>query len=176
MCGGFPCQDISAAGTQAGITQETRSGLWFEYARIIREVRPRFVIVENVRQLLSGHWQCVFKDLANTGYDAEWRIIRASDCGANHTRQRIFILAYTNPQHGPKGLGVIGKRPVTLLADNQGLRVPFWLQTADKFVGMDDGISGGAYRNRCEALGNALLPQIAEWIGGRILDREMGLR
>jgi len=93
ICGGFPCQDISVAGKGAGITGE-RSGLWKEYARIIGEVRPRYVIVENVAALLHRGLGDVLGDLSTLGYDAEWHCIRASDVGAPHRRDRIWIIAY----------------------------------------------------------------------------------
>jgi len=97
ICGGFPCQDISSAGKGAGIADGTRSGLWSEYARIIGQVRPRFVIVENVSALLNRGLDRVLGDLAALGYDAEWHCIRAADVGAPHLRDRIWIVAY--PQH-----------------------------------------------------------------------------
>ena len=92
ICGGFPCQDISTAGKGAGITGE-RSGLWKEYARIIGEVRPRYVIVENVAALLGRGIERVLGDLAALGYDAEWHCIPASAVGAPHRRDRIWIIA-----------------------------------------------------------------------------------
>jgi DNA (cytosine-5)-methyltransferase 1 len=93
LSGGFPCQDISNAGKRAGIDGE-RSGLWSEYARLIRELRPRFVVVENVAALLGRGMERVLGDLAACGYDAEWQSIRASDVGAPHRRERIWIVAY----------------------------------------------------------------------------------
>jgi DNA (cytosine-5)-methyltransferase 1 len=94
LCGGFPCQDISNAGKRAGIDGE-RSGLWSEYARIIRELRPKYVVVENVAALLGRGVDRVLGDLAACGYDAEWQSIRASDVGAPHRRERIWIVAYS---------------------------------------------------------------------------------
>ena len=97
ITGGFPCQDISVAGKQAGITGE-RSGLWGELARIISEVRPRYAIVENVTALLSGDrggwFGRVLGDLAEIGYDCEWHCIPASELGAHHHRDRVWIIAY----------------------------------------------------------------------------------
>jgi len=93
ICGGFPCQDISYAGAGAGIEGE-RSGLWSEYARLIGELRPRYVIVENVSALLSRGLDRVLGDLASFGYDAEWHCIPASAVGAPHRRDRIWIVAY----------------------------------------------------------------------------------
>ena len=99
ITGGFPCQDISIAGKQAGIDGE-RSGLWSDLARIIGEVRPRFAVVENVPMLLSGErggwFQRVLGDLAEIGLDAEWHCIPASAIGAPHQRDRVWIIAHPN--------------------------------------------------------------------------------
>jgi DNA (cytosine-5)-methyltransferase 1 len=90
VSGGFPCQDISAAGKGAGIEGE-RSGMWREMARIIREVRPRFVFVENSPMLTSRGLGAVLGDLATMGFDAKWGVLGAADIGANHQRDRIWI-------------------------------------------------------------------------------------
>jgi len=93
ICGGFPCQDISTAGKGAGIEGE-RSGLWGEYARLIGELRPRVVFVENVAALLGRGLDRVLGDLAALGYDAWWDCIPASAVGAPHQRDRLWIMAY----------------------------------------------------------------------------------
>ncbi len=93
IAGGFPCQDVSVAGKRAGLTGGERSGLWSEFARIVRVVRPRFVFVENVAGLLSMEFGRVLGDLAALGFDAEWGVFRASDAGAPHRRERVFVLA-----------------------------------------------------------------------------------
>ena len=99
ITGGFPCQDISVAGNQAGIEGE-RSGLWTECARLIGELRPRYAIFENVTNLLNGHGGDWFKrvlwDISALGYDAEWHCIPASELGAHHHRDRVWIIAYPN--------------------------------------------------------------------------------
>ena len=92
VSGGFPCQDISAAGKGAGIDGE-RSGMWGEMARIIHEVRPRFVFVENSPMLTSRGLGRVLGDLASMGFDARWGVLGAADIGANHQRDRIWIVA-----------------------------------------------------------------------------------
>ena len=92
VCGGFPCQDISSAGKGAGIDGE-RSGLWSEMARVICEVRPRFVFVENSPMLTSRGLGRVLGDLATLGFDARWGVLGADDAGAPHIRKRIWILA-----------------------------------------------------------------------------------
>ena len=97
---GFPCQDLSVAGKQRGINEQTRSGLFYESIRLLREVRPRFALFENVRNLLSHEkgqtFQEVLFQIAKAGYDAEWSVISARDLGACHLRERIWIVAYTN--------------------------------------------------------------------------------
>jgi DNA (cytosine-5)-methyltransferase 1 len=92
VSGGFPCQDISVAGKGAGIIGE-RSGLWTHMARIIGEVRPRFVFVENSPALLTRGLGVVLGDLASLGYDCKWRVLGAVDVGANHKRDRLWIVA-----------------------------------------------------------------------------------
>jgi DNA (cytosine-5)-methyltransferase 1 len=119
LTGGFPCQDLSLAGKRAGLKDGTRSGLWSEFARAIQTIRPRLVIIENVRGLLSAAADngmeysdevvgylagrsplraisAVLGDLADIGYDAKWTSVRAADAGAPHNRFRVFIVAYPN--------------------------------------------------------------------------------
>lgn len=93
VCGGFPCQDISAAGKGAGIEGQ-RSGLWKEMARIIGEIRPRYVFIENSPLLRTRGLSVVLKDLAEMGYDARWGVLGAHHVGAPHKRQRVWIVAY----------------------------------------------------------------------------------
>ncbi|QFG10450.1 DNA methyltransferase [Mycobacterium phage Anthony] len=114
LCGGFPCQDLSSAGRKAGIAAGTRSGLWSYFAEAIDILRPRAVVIENVRGILSGKAVrtsdvepdstvvgtglraagAVLGDLADLGYDAQWTTIGASDVGAPHQRKRVIFLAY----------------------------------------------------------------------------------
>ncbi len=100
ICGGFPCQDISTAGRQEGIGEGTRSGLWSECSRLIGEIRPKYAIFENVTNLLNGGEGDWFKrvlwDISQVGYDAEWHCIPASELGAHHHRDRVWIVAYPN--------------------------------------------------------------------------------
>ena len=92
VSGGFPCQDISAAGKGVGIDGE-RSGMWGQMARIIHEVRPRYVFVENSPMLTSRGLGRVLGDLASMGFDARWGVLGAADVGAPHQRDRIWIVA-----------------------------------------------------------------------------------
>ncbi len=96
FCSGFPCQDISVAGLQKGITKETRSGLFFEVIRIIRMVRPKFVVLENVAAILNNGLDIVLGELSEAGYDAEWAIVSCEDMGGCHRRQRWWCIAYPN--------------------------------------------------------------------------------
>ena len=107
VSGGFPCQDISAAGKGGGIEAE-RSGMWKEMARIIGEVRPRYAFVENSPMLTSRGLGTVLRDLAKMGFDAEWGVLSATDVGANHKRERIWICAeqqniFSYPLHNRNG-------------------------------------------------------------------------
>ena len=101
VTGGFPCQDLSVAGKQRGMGEGTRSGLWSEIIRLVGELRPRYVIVENVAALLAGPSERrggwfgrVLGDLAECGYDAEWENIPAAALGAPHRRERVWLVAY----------------------------------------------------------------------------------
>jgi DNA (cytosine-5)-methyltransferase 1 len=98
VSGGFPCQDISAAGKGAGIDGE-RSGMWGEMARIIGEVRPQYAFIENSPMLTIRGLERVLADLAKMGFDAEWGVLSAADVGANHLRERIWIVGKDTQQH-----------------------------------------------------------------------------
>jgi DNA (cytosine-5)-methyltransferase 1 len=268
LCGGFPCQDLSYAGKGAGL-DGARSGLWAEYARLVRELRPRYVIVENVPALLARGMERVLGDLAAIGYDAEWDCIPASAVGAPHRRDRVWLVAYPNADGGgrevsgeqdgraersgleasqrhdvdglhadvayPDGAGLEGHRgpdprPGELastprsgqdrtgdvadaeservgaglradgaagqrrgrLGDGGGENGGRWLTEPDVRgvapglpEGLDGAWAGGEWPgvprvavgipnrvDRLRSLGNALVPQIAEWIGWRILEHE----
>ena len=123
ICGGFPCQDISIAGKGAGIGGE-RSGLWSEFARLIGEIRPRYVLVENVAALLVRGIDRVLGDLAALGYDAEWEIISAASMGAPHRRERVWIVAYSEcgiePERGHPDEVRAGGTGATRSADPAG--------------------------------------------------------
>ena len=179
LAGGFPCQDVSVAGRQAGLKEGTRSGLWSEYARLIGEIRPRYVLVENVPGLLVRGMDRVLGDLSEIGYDAEWHCIPASYIGAPHQRDRIWIMAYSSStglegytgdgedcgepgRFGTKAGGPVSKG--SLLCG--GLPKGRWPSEPD--VGrVAHGIPNRVDRLKC--LGNALVPQIPEMIGHAII-------
>jgi DNA (cytosine-5)-methyltransferase 1 len=102
VCGGFPCQDISLAGKQAGIKEGTRSGLFYGLMRVIRLVRPQYVILENVAAILTNGLDTVLGELAQAGFDAEWACIPASAVGACHQRDRWWLVAYPTGQRRRK--------------------------------------------------------------------------
>lgn len=161
LCGGFPCQDISSAGAKVGIGG-ARSGLWSEFARAIRDLRPGVVVVENVADLLVRGIGDVLRTLAGLGYDAEWAVLPAAAVGLPQRRFRTWIVAHphggrgardaerdghrTDPQRWahPDGLAVAQRRART---------------AASRIRRMDDGLPNGTHRLR--ALGNSLSPLAA---------------
>jgi DNA (cytosine-5)-methyltransferase 1 len=160
IAGGFPCQDISEAGKGIGIDGE-RSGLWVEYARIIGDVRPYFVIVENTAVLLTRGLQRVIGDLASVGYDAEWSIISACALGAPHPRERMFVVAY--PQSGwRQQRGRLQFNAISEVTRN----LHQWFSKSEP-VRVAHGVP--ARMDRLRALGNAVVPQIPELIGRAIM-------
>lgn len=220
LCGGFPCQDLSVAGRGAGI-DGARSGLWSEFARLIRELRPGYVLVENVPALLSGkgkRWDRapigrVLGDLAAVRYDAEWACLSAGEFGAPHLRKRVWILAYPSrdaeagpaASPGPEwqrarpGRAEGGGRAGELADADDERREEVVRLSAEGREGQGNLVGGGPVEGgedrpsdawatepdvgrvahgvpdrveRLAALGNALVPEIAEWIGRRIIDHE----
>lgn len=173
IAGGFPCQDISIAGGNAGIYGE-RSGLWSEYARLIDELRPSYAIVENVAMLLSRGLGKVLGDLAALRYDAEWHCVPSAYVGARHIRDRVWIIAYPhgNRQQGPayfgdclaQSLGAYHRSAP--IGDNGQIDWEGWA-SEPAFLGKDDDVPGWAYR--VDALGNAVVPKIPEIIGRAIM-------
>lgn len=168
LCGGFPCQDISQAGKQAGIDGE-RSGLWAEYARIIGELRPRYVVVENVAALLARGMGRVLGDLAACGYDATWDCIPASSIGAPHRRDRLFIVAHAMRDR----LEGLQQAWPAARAAIRGTGDSWW--TLEPALGrVADGVPHRVDRLRC--LGNAVVPQVAEVVGRVVMQLEEGRR
>lgn len=127
ICGGFPCQDISVAGKGAGL-EGSRSGLWWELWRLIRDVRPRFVVLENVSALIVRGLDVVLGALAGLGYDAEWSVLSAAEVGAPHLRRRIFIIAWlpdaAGPAHGAVADGDGRRRKGQRVAQPRGEQGP----------------------------------------------------
>jgi DNA (cytosine-5)-methyltransferase 1 len=171
ITGGFPCQDLSAAGRGAGLGDGTRSGLFREMLRLaceIREIQGRlpYIIFENVPRLLSGpsenpgEWFGEFLwALAEVGYDAEWFCISAASIGAPHERDRVCVVAYSNET--PIERGRISRRVyeehATIDSANSWWRAGF---SERKFYRMDDGVSKGPHVTRNGLMGNAIVPQV----------------
>ncbi len=132
ITGGFPCQDISQCGQGAGLDGE-RSGLWTEMARIICEVRPKLVQVENSPMLTSRGLGRVLGDLAGMGFDAKWGVFRASTIGAAHHRSRIFLVAYP---YGTKLEGLDIPKPACI--DTQESRRRQFARAIDATISADD--------------------------------------
>jgi DNA (cytosine-5)-methyltransferase 1 len=235
VCGGFPCQDISFAGKGAGLAGE-RSGLWHEFARVVRVLRPRYVLVENVAALLVRGLDAVLGTLVAGGYDAEWACIPAAALGAPHIRERVFILAHSEcvrferhreinvsvdacekqgrvrqssgssqalvypngkrlegaelfgerlgieplPLHGGianmahssglDGLGDVPEPRREILLGMGSTKLPVrdgWWAVEPNVGRVAYGIPDRVDRLRC--LGNAVVPQVAEWIGRQIM-------
>jgi DNA (cytosine-5)-methyltransferase 1 len=156
ITGGFPCQDISIAGKGAGITG-SRSGLWSEYWRIIRDLRPRFAIMENVAALTFRGLDAVLGSLSEIGYNAEWQMLQACQFGLPHRRDRMWIVAYSqsiydlwsNKKKNRREMGWSKK----LGRCSRGLPKP-------KIMRTDDGIP--EQLDESKGLGNSIVPQIAK--------------
>lgn len=181
ICGGFPCQDISYAGKGAGLDGE-RSGLFFELMRVVGEMGPRVVVLENVAALLTRGLDRVLGTLASFGFDAEWHCIPAASFGAPHFRRRLFIVAYANGIRWPSikaKAGVTAKElqsKICNVADwgrtgklerNDRGRVRL-LPESDTWR-MANGISNRM--DRLRGLGNAVVPQVAEFVGNMVTRR-----
>jgi len=195
ICGGFPCQDISRAyrGTRTGLAGE-RSGLWFEFQRIIDELVPTWVIIENNPPLLTSNdgrdLTTIVSRLVEFGYGVCWRILDAKDFGAGSTRRRLYIVAKLSDVRSPS--------KVLFKQDEIGKVLPPGEKSPHTFpmcVGWDgglsyerlrqcvvtkadpareregDGISRRMDGRRYRALGNAVVPQVVEYIGTRILEQ-----
>ena len=172
IVGGFPCQDLSAAGKQKGLSGD-RSGLWWQMRRIIGELRPEVVIVENVPNLVNIGIEHVLGSLAEIGYDAEWDIISAQDIGAPHLRKRVWIVAHADSagfgeQCGTEPMGEELRPAERRRSAGRGQfgRNDHW--RIEPAVGrVANGIPDRV--DRLKGLGNAVVPQIVEWIARRIL-------
>lgn len=180
ICGGFPCQDLSIANLKGlGLAGE-RSGLWREYLRIIRDLLPKYILIENVSALLTDGLDRLLCDLASCGYDAEWQIIRATAFGLPHQRKRLFIVAY------PEGHGflqdevfkgdryqnhfpaAVSRRQSLVYLDPPGA----WYPKIPDDLCVDNGLSFelSEIEAAIKGYGNAVCPPVAKWIGERIIE------
>jgi DNA (cytosine-5)-methyltransferase 1 len=154
ITGGFPCQDISGVRAVAGAgLNGKRSGLWFEMRRVVEDLRPAYVIIENSPRLRAVGLDVVLSGLDALGYDAEWHCIPATYVGAPHERDRVWVVAYA---HGHPPLWP----PITRQ------KRPAW-PSEPQVPRVVDGIPDQPYRRH--ALGNAVVPGIPELIGRAIL-------
>jgi DNA (cytosine-5)-methyltransferase 1 len=180
ITGGFPCQDISVAGKQAGLGQGTRSGLWSEIVRLIGELAPRYVIVETVSALLSGPskqrggwFGSILGDLAECGYDAEWYVIPSCYVGGWSERSRVWLFAYPaeklrkrralQPIFGQSSLSFELRGGVEKWPGRSAL-------PSTRFCRKGDGVPDRM--DRLAGIGNAVVPQIPELIGRAIMEAE----
>jgi DNA (cytosine-5)-methyltransferase 1 len=196
ICAGFPCQPFSTAGIRLGADDPRH--LWPHVARCLRLVRPRWVLLENVPGLLTLGFGEVAGDLAAIGYDLEWECIPAAAVGAPHLRWRIFVVAHTDRQ-GSQGRQLLPERASQRAARPSGLAHPSgggdraeivgceaprpdafgstgwprrsgWWESEPDVGRVAHGVPARVDRLRC--LGNAVVPQVAEWVGRRIVEAD----
>jgi DNA (cytosine-5)-methyltransferase 1 len=174
ICGGFPCQDISLNGDGAGI-EGARSGLWREFARLICEIRPGVVVVENVSAIVNRGLSTVLGDLASLGYDAWWDCARASNFGAPQLRDRFWCVAYSE---GGEAGEQIARNCHRVFEEARAEQASQAGGRAGLLGGHDwspepaicrvvDGVSVNV--DRVSVLGNAVIPEIPYRIGRAIL-------
>ena len=175
LTGGFPCQDASIAKQwgegQQGL-QGSRTSLFYNMVRAIGEIKPKFVVAENVSNILKTNggadFRAILTELAGMGYNAEWRVCRASELGAPHHRARLYLVAYpdsirlnekqtffsyVSEKTSPWPWDVAGTTV-------QAVRGGAWISKPPSIC-LDDGISGRLVRDRLHGYGNAIVPQIA---------------
>ena len=181
ICGGFPCQSLSVAGNRAGITEDSRSGIFYELMRVILLVRPKYIILENVAAILNNGLDIVLGELSQAGYDAEWSVISASTLGACHRRSRWWCVAYSNSE------GLQRLRAKHELQESSEEREACWSpsritlkQDWRRYLSKpllsrgDDVIPNWIHRSkRIKALGNSLLPAVAAIPLQRVKDLSM---
>lgn len=167
LTAGFPCQDVSYGG-RGGSIHHPRTGLWYEAFRRIRDIRPKYTILENVPGLFRRGFGRVLRDLASIGYDAEWHCIPASSLGAPHVRNRVWIVAY------PTSIGLQGSGTAQLEEPQLPIRwgtlrryraregTAQW-QNEPSMDRMVDGIPN--WVDRVRTLGNSIVPQMAHYLG-----------
>ncbi len=174
IAGGFPCQPVSIGASNRRLFQEDERWLWPEFWRIACLLRPTYILVENVPGLFDGGIEQVLGELAEGGYDTDWSVVSACSVGAPHLRKRVFILAYPYSD----GLERV-ERPSVPTSSEHLASSPahngvgdedYWdKQLPQSFVrGMVDGVPHRV--DRLRGLGNAVVPQVAEFIGKRIME------
>jgi len=173
ICGGFPCQDISSNNQYKRGLAGDKSNLFFEAIRVVGELRPRIVLLENVADLLVRGMGRVLGELAARGFDAEWESLPAAAFGLPQPRWRVFIVAYARRRGCEAGYERLEAGPFAgARLDGDGLVAAEHAvsEGVARFGGMDDGLPG--WMDRVAACGNSISPPVAEWIGRRILEAE----
>ena len=173
IAGGFPCQPVSTAGKR--MAQDDPRWLWPAMAGVIRHLRPRYVLVENVRGLSTAGLGDVLGDLAALGFDAEWGVLSACAVGAPHPRERLFIVAHADLPGAARFASLCGKGtqatgriwPRTAERCGPGRPIDDWWATEPDMGRVADGIPHRV--DRLRGLGNAVVPQVAEHVGRLIL-------
>lgn len=170
VAGGFQCQPFSSAGRRRGVADERWGWPWM--ADVIRAVRPRYVLVENVADLVrdAEAWGWLLGDLSVLGFDAEWSVVSACSLGAPHTRERVFLVAYPNSGDGQAGMGIGPLRPWSLPGLDHRSRA--WRDHVDRSLEAsraDDRETDGLARRMVTAGGNAAVVDVAEHVGRLIL-------
>ena len=161
ICGGFPCQDLSVAGNRAGLDGE-RSGLWYEYLRVVREIRPTWVLIENVPGLISSHegkdFEIVITGLTTVGYGMAWRVLDSQYFGVAQRRHRVFIVGYLG---APCPLEILFE-PESLQGDTPPIR-----KARKEVAGTLGGRStGGGWNDDLDRAG-AFIPEVSRTITSR---------
>jgi len=174
LTGGFPCQDASIAksiGTGQQGLQGSRTALAFHMLRAIDEIRPRYVVAENVENFLKVNkgkdFRTILSELAGMGYNAEWRVCRASDVGAPHHRSRLYIVAYPSSfrlQPGQTFFSYVHQKASQISwvfngTTVQTFRGGYW-SSEPPILCLDDGIPSKLVRRSLHGYGNAIVPQI----------------
>lgn len=167
ISGGFPCQDISVAGKGIGIAG-SRSGLWTEMYRIIRQVKPRYVLIENSPMLLIRGFEQVLCDLSKIGYNAEWQCLSNSGFGFDHKRERVYVIAYSNEvKRQARWIQERSKTQTIFIPppkQHSGfpLSERIYKMSDCEHIGINDGIRD--WTHRVGSIGNAVNPCLAKYL------------
>ena len=164
ISGGFPCQDISASGEGEGIKQGNRSGLWFEQARIIDEIRPAKTRMENSSKITSRGLGIVLRDLAQMGYNARWGVLGGVDVGACHERERMWIIASNNNSFRLDKAQILHKKPNTKESCRRELArtISACVQEEDHPYSTRNNDVLAEWMDRSKAIGNGQIPRVVK--------------
>lgn len=190
--GGFPCQDISVAGTGKGLEGE-RSGLFFEIIRLVGDLRPRFVFLENVPAITTRGGLRVISEFTAIRYDCRWTMVSASELGAPHIRRRWFLLAYSDNGRKRRGISTRRNKSKKMVIDSASPGLQGWTEPSSAWTALREFASTGEFsglygfpkptihrnddgiRNRVDrtrALGNAVVPIQAKEAFKRLIGKE----